>query len=152
MHFAHLSFFYCDVVELGAYGKLKYYDSMTEEGKNFISLCYIFCIVMIIYILYYNKNIIIIMFCLIISSNIFPDRHYIFMYTLFCLFLCCWTLYWYRKCKCDDGKKYFYTKLNWCSCLKVFQSLCLPHFFRVFKWTPFFNKKDNLYLSTSAIR
>jgi hypothetical protein len=24
----------CDVVELGSYGKLKYYDTMTEEGKN----------------------------------------------------------------------------------------------------------------------
>lgn len=28
-----LSFFCCDIVELGTYGKLKYYHSMTEEGK-----------------------------------------------------------------------------------------------------------------------
>ncbi len=24
----------CDIVELGTYGKLKYYHSMTEEGKT----------------------------------------------------------------------------------------------------------------------
>lgn len=30
----YLCVFYCDVVELGSYGKLKYYDTMTEEGKN----------------------------------------------------------------------------------------------------------------------
>lgn len=30
----YLCVFYCDVVELGSYGKLKYYDTMTEEGKH----------------------------------------------------------------------------------------------------------------------
>uniref|UniRef100_A0A674JW24 Solute carrier family 24 member 2 n=1 Tax=Terrapene triunguis TaxID=2587831 RepID=A0A674JW24_9SAUR len=29
----YLCVFYCNVVELGSYGKLKYYDTMTEEGK-----------------------------------------------------------------------------------------------------------------------
>ncbi|KAJ7423685.1 Sodium/potassium/calcium exchanger 2 [Pitangus sulphuratus] len=29
----YLCVFYCDVVELGSYGNLKYYDTMTEEGK-----------------------------------------------------------------------------------------------------------------------
>ncbi|RMC19276.1 hypothetical protein DUI87_03883 [Hirundo rustica rustica] len=28
-----ISVFYCDVIELGSYGNLKYYDTMTEEGK-----------------------------------------------------------------------------------------------------------------------
>lgn len=34
----YLCVFYCDVVELGSYGKLKYYDTMTEEGKNVLEL------------------------------------------------------------------------------------------------------------------
>lgn len=34
----YLCVFYCDVVELGSYGKLKYYDTMTEEGKNYFRI------------------------------------------------------------------------------------------------------------------
>lgn len=37
----YLCVFYCDVVELGSYGNLKYYDTMTEEGKKYFRIvCY----------------------------------------------------------------------------------------------------------------
>lgn len=34
----YLCVFYCDVVELGSYGNLKYYDTMTEEGKKYFRI------------------------------------------------------------------------------------------------------------------
>lgn len=34
----YLCVFYCDVIELGSYGNLKYYDTMTEEGKKYFRI------------------------------------------------------------------------------------------------------------------
>lgn len=36
----YLCVFYCDVIELGSYGNLKYYDTMTEEGKKYFRIVY----------------------------------------------------------------------------------------------------------------
>lgn len=51
----YLCVFYCDVVELGSYGNLKYYDTMTEEGKKYFRIVCInlfqslFCVYFFLY-------------------------------------------------------------------------------------------------------